>query len=197
MVRAFDKGGDELHWDAFRQGDEEAYVHIYRTYAPVLFKYGMKVASDRELVKDAIQDLFVYLWEAHGRLGSTDSIQYYLFRALRRVIAGKLDKTRSVLDEDAIQAYILPYESQWIEQQTDENNAARLNHELESLPQRQKEAVFLRFYSDLEFDEIAALMGINRRAVYKLIYKAIDALQKNMLISLAGFALLAVFALYL
>jgi len=197
MSKAFDSGEDTVHWNAFRQGDEKAYAHIYQTYAPVLFKYGMKVVTDRELVKDAIQDLFVYLWDAHKRLGPTDSIQYYLFRALRRVIMGKINAVSSTLNEDEIKEYILPYESQWIEQQTQEHNELLLNHELENLPQRQREAVFLRFYSNLEFDEIATLMGINRRAVYKLIYKAIDALQKNMLISLAGITLLLTLTLCL
>ena len=175
-------------WDDFRSGSEPAYEFIYQTYTPILFRYGIKLSSDRELVKDAIQDLFIYLWDARGRLSTTNSIKYYLFRVIRRIIFAKLNDASPVsytdFFEDTVRLSVSSHESLLIEEQTGLEQNEKLLKEVHLLSQRQKEAIFLRFYDNLEFHQIAEIMSISPRAVYKLIYKAVDALQKNMLISL-------------
>jgi RNA polymerase sigma-70 factor (ECF subfamily) len=176
-------------WNQFLDGNEQAYSFIYQYYAPILFKYGMKISSDRELVKDAIQDVFVYLWDAKERLSRTDSIKYYLFRVVRRVLFAKINKMQfSSVDTplDVLSLECMPsFEYHLIEEQTIASHHKKLSQEIEHLPLRQKEAVFLRFYNNLEFEEVARLMNISQRAVYKLIYKAVHALQKNMLTSIS------------
>jgi RNA polymerase sigma-70 factor (ECF subfamily) len=46
-------------WNAFRQGDEQAFAQIYRNYVKVLYRYGLKITPDTSLIEDCIQDLFV------------------------------------------------------------------------------------------------------------------------------------------
>lgn len=48
-------------WDAFRQGNESAFIFIYESYFETLFAYGFSIVSDTNLVKDTLQDLFVEL----------------------------------------------------------------------------------------------------------------------------------------
>ena len=175
---------DEAWWRDLKKGSEQAYAYIYQSYTPILFKYGMKLVRDRELVKDAIQDLFVYLWEAKERLGETKAIKYYLFRALRRIIFGKMNASVSLSDsefslEGLTADWVFSPEEVLIQDETAEQYVALFSKNVDLLPDRQKEAVFLRFYNNMEFPEIAQLMGITVRATYKLIYKAIEALQKN------------------
>ena len=47
------------------------------------------------------------------------------------------------------------------------------------LSERQREAIYLKFYQNMSFEEIALMMDISPRAVYKLIYRAIEVLQKS------------------
>ncbi|MDZ7690830.1 MAG: sigma factor-like helix-turn-helix DNA-binding protein [Balneolaceae bacterium] len=49
-----------------------------------------------------------------------------------------------------------------------------------ALSDKQKEAVFLKFYSGLTNTEIAQVMDVNRQSVYNYIYRAIQALQSYM-----------------
>src|SRR5690606_26189782 len=65
-------------WDAFREGDEAAFVFIYESYFDRLFAYGLRVAGDAYLVEDAIQELFIDLRNNRNRLKETDSIKFYL-----------------------------------------------------------------------------------------------------------------------
>ena len=48
------------------------------------------------------------------------------------------------------------------------------------LPRRQREAIFLKFYMNLNNHEIADLMKINIQSVYNLVFGALGNLKKQM-----------------
>ncbi|MGB3780565.1 MAG: sigma-70 family RNA polymerase sigma factor [Tunicatimonas sp.] len=184
---------DQQLWQDFKQGKRSAYATVYHEQVRVLFAYGMKVVNDRDLVKDSIQDLFYYLWEHRSGLGDTDNIRRYLFTALRRNLVSQAAEQLSVqsisqVTGTRVQETSPSYESQWIEQQTSEAHQQKLQAALYRLPKRQREAVFLKYYQDMSTDEMAAVMDINRRAVYKLLTKAIRNLQQTWPIAISKIA---------
>ena len=71
-------------WKAFKSGDEKAFMTIFDRSTKPMYNYGCKVIGDGELVKDAIQELFIEVWQTRSRLRDTDSIKFYLFKCLRR-----------------------------------------------------------------------------------------------------------------
>ena len=52
-----------------------------------------------------------------------------------------------------------------------------LNKALENLTQRQKEAIFLKFYESMSYEEIAGVLNISTKATYKLVARAISELR--------------------
>lgn len=75
------------------------------------------------------------------------------------------------------------FESQWIDLQTEEARQEKIKSVLRRMPARQQEVIFLKYYQNLSYEEIAAIMGIAQDSVYKLTYKAIEKLQQLMLLS--------------
>ena len=173
-----DLADEQQLWKAFKQGNQRAYATIYHQQVRVLFSYGSKIVNDRDLVKDSIQDLFYYLWEHRSGLSDTDNIRRYLFTALRRNLVSQTTQPLDQLSRANAQEVSPSYEIQWIEQQTAEEHQQGLQEVLRTLPERQREAVFLKYYQDMSTEEMAAIMNINRRAVYKLLTKAIRNLQQ-------------------
>jgi RNA polymerase sigma factor (sigma-70 family) len=55
-----------------------------------------------------------------------------------------------------------------------------VNKALSALTKRQQEAIYLKFYSDLSYKEVAAMMSISVDSIYNLISKAIDSLQHEL-----------------
>ena len=49
---------------------------------------------------------------------------------------------------------------------------------LDSLTDRQREAVYLRYTQGLSYEEIGKLMGIQPKAAQKLVYRAIEQMRK-------------------
>jgi len=182
-------------WDDFRQGSRTAYAAMYERYARVLYNYGYKIAQERQLTEDCIQDLFLVILESRERLAPTDSIKFYLFRALRREIVRKLQKRQLFeggegSDEPADFRAVFTYEPTWLDHQITAEQTAELLLELNRLPARQKEAMFLKFYDNLSYEQIAGVMGIEQTSAYKIIYKALDRLQDRLMVDFLMLVLL-------
>src|SRR5690606_23531030 len=63
-------------WNAFRAGDEQAFIFIYEDNFDRLYTYGLRIAGDECLVEDAIQEVFIDLKNNRSRINETDSIKF-------------------------------------------------------------------------------------------------------------------------
>jgi RNA polymerase sigma factor (sigma-70 family) len=182
-------------WIAFQNGDEKAYATIYTSHFNHLFRYGKKFTPDTELIEDCIQDLFVSIWKSKESLSLPESIKNYLFKSLRFNIFKKLKITTDYnLDDFIVNEYtqetISSQESILISEDEKNEAKAKIDKALKSLPKRQKEAIFLKFYSELSYPEIAEIMQISAQAVYNLISKSIIQLQNEIALLAVGLYLL-------
>ncbi|THV58158.1 sigma-70 family RNA polymerase sigma factor [Flagellimonas alvinocaridis] len=169
-------------WTAFQRGNETAYATIYQENADRLYGYGMKLVRDRELVMDAIQDLFVELWDAKERLGKVRAIKSYLYRSIRRKVidrAGKRRKQLFPIDEEEMEP-TPSTESSLIEEQRKEEGHKGLQKALAQLNPRQREVIHLKYYARLDYGEIAEIMGTDKKAVYNLMARAIHQMRQHM-----------------
>ncbi len=171
-------------WNKFLQGNKQAYAYMYQTYFFKLYNYGRKFSTDKELIKDCIQDLFTKLWKNKENLGYTTSIKNYLFASFRRIIIERTNRRRNTFySEDALEEQynfeiIFPYETQLISDQTDDERREELSKAIHTLTSRQREAIFLKFYEDLTYEEVAHIMSISTKATYKIVAKAISVLRE-------------------
>jgi RNA polymerase sigma factor (sigma-70 family) len=174
---------DSELWNAFREGDDAAFAYMYRKFGPILYSYGFHLCRHRDLVEDCVQDLFIHLQQHRGNLGETDSIKFYLYRALRRRIADKTQaNSRWVLDEMPRSRpefeVTLPVENDLIDAQTASDTKQKIELLLAQLPRRQKEALYLMYYEKMSYVDIARVMGLEVKSVYNLIYNGLLSLRK-------------------
>lgn len=171
-------------WQRFKNGNEDAYRHLYDHFAPILYSYGCKITSDDSLVKDCLQDLFYNIGRKRhtlSNLSDADSIKYYLFCAMRREIIHKMNLGAGLMNHsDRLPKPVLErsVEEKVIEDEEIRMLRQALSQAIAKLSSRQQEAIYLRFYENTSFEDIASIMNITPRAAYKLIYRSISALQK-------------------
>lgn len=169
-------------WNAFRQGDEEAYAYLYSKFSPILYSYGYHLCRNRDQTEDCMHDLFVHLHQHRSQLGETDSIKFYLYRSLRRRIAEKAQAdSRWVWDEEHTARpefeLEMPAEAGLIDEQTAHERKQKLDYLLNRLPKRQKEALYLLYFEELSYPEIAQVMGLEIKSVYNLIHYSLVSLR--------------------
>lgn len=171
-------------WGLFLQGDRHAFAEIYNAHIDDLFHYGMHFCQEKERVKDCLQDLFQDLWTSREHLAADiQHVRYYLISSLRRRLLRALRKDRRYLHRESWEAfefeYTLPLENQLILNETAEEQKHLLRQGLASLTRRQREAIYLRFFQNLSYQEVADIMSMQVDSVYNTISKAIGILKKN------------------
>jgi RNA polymerase sigma-70 factor (ECF subfamily) len=172
-------------WRDFRSDSQQAFAYLYNRYVVMLYHYGNRLTSDREMIEDCIQDLFIELWQNRAQLGETDSVKFYLFKALKRKLVKRLVNHRkytigSFEPEDYDFEIVLSPEFDLITRQVSQEQKDQMVKALNSLTKRQKEAITLKFYDGLSYQEVAVLMAMSVRATYNLIYRAIEVLRSQL-----------------
>ena len=168
-------------WRSFRNGDDHAFSMLYQTYIEVLYKYGHKLTADSELVEDAIQDMFIELWNSRQRLSDTDSVKFYLFRVLRRKITqNPLARKPTDCGIEAMEQNFFSgsVESQLIATESEGNRKKMLSRALLKLPPRQQEVVNLRFFNEFNHQQIADIMDISIQSVHNTLQKSMKGLRQ-------------------
>ncbi len=176
----------ESVWERFCKGDHEALNLIYRTHIDDLYHYGMHFCRDAERVKDCLQDLFQCLWLDREHLNrDVKNTRYYLITSLRRRLLRSLEKTRRNYTEELRDTFdfelISPREDGIIQDEILRQHLKQLHEGIAMLTRRQREAIYLRFYQNLSYDEIAKLMAMKVESVYNVISKAIGLLKNTLL----------------
>ncbi len=178
---------DSEVWTSFLKGNKTAFEYIYQKYVDELFSYGMNIRSNRSLIKDSIQDLFIDLWNRRKYLSVTDNIKFYLFRSLRRKIKHLIERDKKLYDEHPLEnlsfvEIVFPFEQKLIAQQANDERKMKIKRSLLRLPERQREVINLIFFEQLSYEEVSEILSINIKSVYTLTWKAVTSLKRNILI---------------
>jgi RNA polymerase sigma factor (sigma-70 family) len=172
---------DKLCWGKFLAGDNNAFAILYKKYVEVLFSYGMRFTSDRELVKDCIQDVFVKMYNHRFNLHPQDHMKFYLFISIKNTILNALYKSRNIVHIDTVEplfmvGYIIEDNSAAYEE--DEERKEKMESILNSLTSRQREIIYYRYVEGMNLKEIACLMDMNIQSVQNLIQRSIKRVKK-------------------
>jgi len=175
---------EALVWRSFKDGDIAALECIYKENFEALYAYGCKFTDDQLLVEDCIHDLFINISTKKSNLAETTSVRYYLMTALRRMIFYKKNAHTHHVEILKKNTSLLFYEETNAEikicnKEKNETLKRIMKHYVLELPKRQKQAIYLRFFENLEYDQIAHIMHINTNSVYKVIYKGLKKIKQN------------------
>lgn len=173
---------EDLLWQKLLEGRRKALDDLFRLYYGPLLNYGIKLVADRELVKDAIQKLFLKLWNKRQSLSRPRSIKSYLYVSMRRILLGKVEKRKSRKRRNKSYLESKPSVSFAVEEaivagehQIEQRKV--LAKAVAKLSPRQKEALYLRFYDGLTNKEVADVMDIAHQSVRNHISEAIQKLK--------------------
>lgn len=171
-------------WEQIIRGDQQAYRELYEMYGDMLFRYGLRYMKDTATIKDCIQDLFTDLYHYRQNLAVDVNIRYYLLGSFRRKLHLTIKKNTRVNPDAADDYFSIVYEpdpeQQRIAAENQQELLGRLARELNALPSRQKEVLFLKFNCDLSYDEVAGIMKISIPTCRTLAYRAFRQLRTNM-----------------
>lgn len=186
-------------WDTFRSGDRAAFSQLYELFTADIYRYGYNLVRNKQMVEDCLHELFLHIYEKRATLGATDNIQFYLYRALRRRLLDTVGELNKFDSDDYLfnsaEFLIQPYENTLVEDQLLYQQKQTVIAELNKLPKRQKEILYLVYMKGLTYPQAAEVMAISLKSVYNTINIALTTLrscvhaslqQRGVLLSLFG-----------
>lgn len=171
-------------WQAFKRGDIEAFELLYKKYFRDLGAYGLRLNSNKDLVEDAIHDVFIELWRRKEFLGDIENVKFYLFSAVRNQII-RNHKKDIFEDTEDINKFLdflstLSTEQESIDNETIQLRDLSIHKAMKNLSNRQGEAVHFRFYQGLSLDETSQIMQLPKQVIKNLLSKAYAILRVSL-----------------
>ncbi|HRO45472.1 sigma-70 family RNA polymerase sigma factor [Agriterribacter sp.] len=174
---------DAACWRQLKEGNAEALGYLYDTYIDRLFHAALKMTDNRELAKDALQEIFIEIWHYRVSIGDVNHSYSYLVKVLKSIILKKVKRkliVNELHDNEQGLAETHNIEEMIISSERVTEQKSRLNMALAQLTSRQKQVVRLRFFEGLTYEQIAVKLSMNYQSVNNLAFRAMINLRKQM-----------------
>ena len=166
-------------WEAYQKGDHHSFASLFRRYYEPLVQYGSKLTGNSDMLEDCIQELFTELWQNKSQT-QVQSVKAYLFKSLKyKLYRAQQRKVASPFNENHSDVlFEISHETLVVSRELDAEKTARVLQALGQLSNRQKEIIYLKFYQELNYEEVSDIMNINYQAARNLLYQSIKSLKK-------------------
>ncbi|MFT4031729.1 MAG: sigma-70 family RNA polymerase sigma factor [Siphonobacter sp.] len=169
---------DQQLWHALLDGNSEAWGKLYyRQYRP-LRAWALRRFADADLVEDALQDLFIWIWQHRQNLNRQAPLTPYLKFSLKNQILKLLNPQNVPLTpETEILEYDCCAETNWIEQEVEQGWRHFATQSLEELPKRKKQIMQLRYSDGYSIEEICERTGLQYQSVVNAVQLSVTHLR--------------------
>jgi RNA polymerase sigma-70 factor (ECF subfamily) len=146
----------------------EQIEQAYRARYPVFLRVAIAIVGDVELARDAVHDAFVQAVRHRRRFRGERNIEPWLWRIVVNAARKRRAREREIPAELG----------------EEHAPSTPLNGDLRALvallPERQRQALFLRYYADLDYQSIAEALGIKPGTVAASLHGAHEALRRRL-----------------
>ena len=185
-----DEWPDTRIWNNFRSGDEAAFIFIYEKNFDKLVNYCYQYTRNEALIKDCVQDLFIYIRTKRNSLSATNNISAYLLRSCKNRLIAYLKKELKVktLSDLNKQIFIPTFsdEDKIIHLQSREINERRLKQAIAKLSPKEREVIYCFYFMNMDYQSISEFLGYDHvKSTRSLLYKALRKLKDLFMIPFA------------
>lgn len=160
---------------AYRQGDQNAFMSLYDMYVEMLLNYGLCITSDKELVKDCVQDVFIKLISKSQDLQVT-KVTSYLLISLRNRLLDEF-RRKNYMTETAVEdirissTTVEDVENSYILDESSLNNVRKVQILMDELTPRQRQVFTLYYIEQRKYEDICDIMQMNYHSVRNLVHR--------------------------
>ncbi|HEV2382301.1 MAG TPA: sigma-70 family RNA polymerase sigma factor [Terriglobia bacterium] len=169
------------------RGDTDSFALLLQRHRSSVLSYFVRMVRDRGLAEDLTQEVFLRVYQARERYQPDARFTTWLYRiatniALNAIRDRKSEKLADAPEpRDGDEGGVLertPDERPTAEQQMMESDRQRLIREaIDGLPERQKAAVILHKYQEVDYRQIAGVLKVSESAVKSLLFRAYESLR--------------------
>ncbi len=174
-----------------KSGDEASFELLLHRYRTPLVNFLYRMVRNREQAEDLAQEVFIRVYRARAEYVPSAKFTTWLFRIATNLALNSLRDNRHQKLEDSIDAPTridsedgddrpldVAEQHPNIEQHLVEDARVKMiRHAIDKLPEKQRAAVLLHKYEELDYAEIAKILSCSESALKSLLFRAYEALR--------------------
>ncbi|HEY2120932.1 MAG TPA: sigma-70 family RNA polymerase sigma factor [Candidatus Acidoferrum sp.] len=174
-----------------KSGDEASFELLLHRYRSPLVNFLYRMVRNREQAEDLAQEVFIRVYRARAEYVPSAKFTTWLFRIATNLALNSLRDNRYQKLEDSIDAPAridsedgddrpldVAEKHPNIEQHlVEEARVKMIRHAIDKLPEKQRAAVLLHKYEELDYAEIAKILSCSESALKSLLFRAYEALR--------------------
>jgi len=185
-----------------KAGDEQSFALLLHRYRTPLVNFLYRMVRNREQAEDLAQEVFIRVYRARADYVPSAKFTTWLFRIATNLALNSVRDTRHQRMEVSLDAPVTVDSEEGDERPLDvaEKNpnieehlvqqAQRdmIRHAIDKLPEKQRAAVLLHKYQDLDYGEISKILSCSQSALKSLLFRAYETLRVELapLVALRG-----------
>jgi len=171
-----------------RDGDQECFAQLLGKHRGPMIHYLHRMVRNDAVAEELTQEVFLRVYRSRGNYESRAKFTTWLFRiathlALNWIRDGRNEKSQTSLDrgnDDGTSPQV-PDRRRTVEQELlYEARLREVRQAIDGLPAKQRAAVMMHKYEEMEYTQIAAVIGCSESAVKSLLFRAYEALRARL-----------------
>lgn len=171
-----------------KAGDDTSFEQLLERYRTPLVNFLYRMVRDAALAEDLAQEVFLRVYRARTKYEPNAKFTTWLFRiatnlALNAIRDGRFRRLETSLEQASEEEEterpldVADKAPNMVERLMEQDRAAFIRRALTKLPEKQRVAVILHKYHDLDYDEIAGILECSESALKSLLFRAYEALR--------------------
>jgi RNA polymerase sigma-70 factor (ECF subfamily) len=174
-----------------KAGDEQSFALLLQRYRSPLVNFLYRMVRERAEAEDLAQEVFLRVYRARKDYVPSAKFTTWLFRIATNLALNSVRDNRYQRLEVSIDAPVTTDAEDGDERTLDvaekhpnieqhlieEARRKMIRHAVEKLPEKQRAAVLLHKYQELDYSEIAKILGCSESALKSLLFRAYETLR--------------------
>ena len=156
---------------------QDAYLNTLIALQPMLQLTAEKILNSAADAEDTVQESVIELWEKREQMSHVVNLEAYAMQAVKNRCVSLLRKRHEVATADIEVLGNISDDAVRAEVALTEERAAKLDKMMARLPERQREAVEMKYIKDLSHEEMQRRLGMTSTNVYATLSRAIGTLK--------------------
>jgi len=177
-----------------KAGDEESFELLLQKYRTPLVNFLCRMVREQSAAEDLAQEVFLRVYRARKEYSPSAKFTTWLFRiatnlALNAIRDGRHRQMQISIDtprdEDEPVIEIAAREARADERLIEEERNRMIRGAILALPEKQRAAVILHKYQEMEYAEIGKILGCSESALKSLLFRAYETLRVQLALLVA------------
>ena len=166
------------------KGDVQSYALLIEAYKGPVFNLAFRMTGSYSDADDLTQEIFIRAYQKLQQFDQDKKFFTWLYTLGINLIRNHLKKkAKDVANHTMDRRFPEPQTKGDESREGDfpsEDSMRRLDENMQKLPVDLREAIILKFYQDLTFEEVAAITGDSLSAVKMRVYRGLEKLKQLM-----------------